>query len=314
MGEIMYEQLLNINRNAHKQTQHPMSLDWPEVLSEDEKRYCSRFVFGDDAHGAEALTYIAKELAQLSEIEKHVSTVMALLLTELGSVDHELASGYALHNALSCFAAEELQHADMFYRYVRLLLGRDFKLADNRMAARLALYQGDDSVFVKLGALVAGAYVGESVMTVFEHRIDRMDPQTRFFVSQVVKLHGLDEARHIQFDHFVFEHVIARYSPSETRRFGQILQGQLELNRALGIDFEQLAHSVIGCDYLTGNVAHATQQRLLEVFAKLVFASGRARRIDDVLDDGVQRVLSEFAGTSQIHPIARPVPAATSSP
>ena len=306
----MYEQLIDINKNAHKQTLHPMSLDWPAALSQDEIDHCSRFVFGDAAHGPEALIYIAKELAQLSEIEKHVSTVMALLLTELGAVDHELATGYALHNALSCFAAEELQHADMFYRYVRLLLGRDFKLADNRMAARLALYQGDDSVFVKLGALVAGAYVGESVMTVFEHRIDRMDPQARFFVSQVVKLHGLDEARHIQFDHFVFEHVIARYSPSETRRFGQILQGQLELNRALGIDFEQLAVSLLGRDYLTGNVAHATQQRLLEVFAKLVFAGGRARRIDDVLDAGVAGVLTDFAGIAQIHPSGRPADAA----
>jgi para-aminobenzoate N-oxygenase AurF len=308
----MYEQLLDINRNAHKQTLHPMSLPWPAAISDDERRYCSQFVFGDDTHGGEALIYVAKELAQLSEIEKHVSAVMALVLTELGGFEHEIAAGYALHNALSCFAAEELQHADMFYRYVRLLLGRDFKLADNRMAARLALYQGDDSVLVKLGALVAGAYVGESVMTVFEHRIDRMDPTARFFVSQVVKLHGLDEARHIQFDHFIFEHVIARYTPAETRRFGQILQGQLELNRALGLDFEELARATTGRDYLTGNLAHATQQRLFEVFAKLVFAGGRARRIDDVLDDSVHGVLSEFAGIAQIHPAARPAAAAAS--
>lgn len=297
-------QLLAINRNAYKQTLHPTSLDWPASISDDEQRFCSRFVFGDDVHGREALVYVAKELAQLSEIEKHVSAVMALLLTELGSVDHVLASGYGLHNALSCFAAEELQHADMFYRYVRLLLGRDFKLPDNRMAARLALYQGADSVLVKLGALVAGAYVGESVMTVFEHRIDRMDPPARQFVSQVVKLHGLDEARHIEFDHFIFEHVIAKFSPSETLRFGQILQGQLELNRALGLDFEALAVAVTGRDYLTGNLAHATQQRLFEVFAKLVFAGGRARRIDDVLDESVQHVLSEFAGIAHIHPVA----------
>lgn len=295
------KQLLDINRIAFGQTFHPSSLDWPEMLSDAEVRYCSRFVFGDEQHGPEALLYIAKELAQLSEIEKHVSTVMALLLTEFGGIDHELVTGYGLHNALSCFAAEELLHADMFYRYVRLLLGRDFKLADNRMAARLALYQSDDSLFVKLGGLVSGAYVGESVMTVFEHRIDRMDPGTKFFVSKVVKLHGADEARHIQFDHFVFEHVIARYSPEETRRFRQILQGQLELNRALGLDFERLARSTTGLDYLTGNVAHATQQRLLEVFAKLVFAGGRARRIDEVLDASAQSMLSEFAGILNIH-------------
>jgi len=297
------QELIDINRNAYRQSFHPSSLAWPQALGADEIAYCSRFVFNDEHHGPEALVYIAKELAQLAEIEKHVSAVMALLLADLGGAVHELAAGHGLHNALSCFAAEELQHADMFYRYVRLLLGRDFKLTDNRLAARLALYQGDDSMQVKLGALVAGAYIGESVMTVFEHRIDRMDPDGQFFVSQVVKLHGADEARHIEFDHFVFEHMIARYTPSETRRFGQILQGQLELNRALGIDFEHLAMSALGRDYLTGNVAHATQQRLLDVFARLVFAGGRARRIDDVLDSTVRAVLTEFAGITQIHPI-----------
>ena len=294
--------LIEINRHAYRQTSHPSSLAWPDALAADEIAFCSRFVFDDEHHRPEALMYIAKELAQLSEIEKHVSTVMALMLADLGGASGELFAGYALHNALSCFAAEELQHADMFYRYVRLLLGRDFKLADNRMAARLALYQGDDSLAVKLGALVAGAYIDESVMTVFEHRIDRIDPEHRWFVSQVVKLHGADEARHIEFDHFVFDHVIPSYSPSETQRFGQLLQGQLELNRALGVDFEHFAIATLGRDYLAGNVAHATQQRLLDVFARLVFAGGRARRIDDVLDAGVRGVLTDFAGISQIHP------------
>jgi hypothetical protein len=309
----MSQELLNINCRAFEKTRHPSSLAWPEALSDDERRFCSQFVFGDDAHGTEALIYIAKELGQLSEIEKHISTVMGLLMTQLGGVDHELARGWGLHNALSCFASEEFQHADMFYRYVRLLLDGDFKLADNRMAARLALYERDDPFFVKLGALVASAYVGESVMTVFEHRIDRMDPEARFFVSQIVKLHGADEARHIQFDHFIFEHVIPGYAPAESKRFAQILQGQLELNRVLGEDFQRLAEATTERDYITGNVAHATQVRLFDAFARLAFASGKARKIDDVLDASAQQVIAEFAGTSRIHPIAQPAALAATS-
>ena len=297
----MRSELHDINRQAHLRTMHPSGLGWPEQMLPEELDFISRVAFGAPGHRSGAVAYLAKELAQLAEIERHVSAVMTCVMAEVQADARPLGDGFELHHALSCFAAEELQHASMFYRYVRLLSGRDFKCADNLFHQRVALYQGDDSPYVKLSALCCSAYVGESVITVFEHRLRALDPGKTFFFTQVLHAHGLDEARHVKFDHFMFDHVIPALSRQERRRMRQILESTEALNTELARRFEEHAKATFDIDYREQNVAHETQLKLARSFRGLVLDEGIVRKVDEGMSDADRRVLREFGHTETIH-------------
>lgn len=294
-------QLHEINAQAHTATIHPSSLTWPDQFDDQELDFLSRVAFGESGHTQKAIVYITKELAQLAEIERHVSAVLTYVLADLQSHDDNLAAGFALHDALSCFAAEELHHANMFYRYVRLVSGRDFKYADNLFNARVALYQCNDSPYVKLSALCCSAYIGESVITVFERRTKALDPDMRFFLTRMLHVHGLDEARHIKTDHFVFDNVIPFLNVEERRRMKQILDGTEALNTELAMRFEAYAKQVFGVDYTAGNLGHQTQLQLTLKFRDLVFGSPQIRKVDDAMDEADRLLVEGFSHDRQVH-------------
>lgn len=295
------QDLQRINRNAHVDTLHPNALDWPERIEQDELDFVSRIAFDEVGREREAIVYITKELSQLAEIERHVSAVMTYILAELQASDAPISKGFELHDALSCFAAEELHHANMFYRYIRLLSGRDFKYPDNLFTARVGLYQGDDSPYVKLAALCCSAYIGESVITVFERRAKALDPEMRFFLTRLVHAHGLDEARHIQTDHFVFDHVIPTLNPVEMRRMRQILESTEALNTELAMRFEAFAKEEFGVNYTDGNRGHSTQIALSLKFRELVFGGAIIRKVDDALSDDDRMLIEQFSHSRSIH-------------
>ncbi|WP_096087415.1 diiron oxygenase [Agaribacterium haliotis] len=291
-----------ITEKAHINTVHPNALNWPEKISHEELNHMSRLTFEDELHPREAMVYVTKELAQLAEIEKHVTGVMSIVLSELqGDAVQSLNDGHSLHHALSCFAAEELHHANMFYRYVRLLSGCDFKYADNLYAQRVALYQGDDSPWIKLAALCCSAYIGESVITVFEHRCTALDPERKFFITQLLEAHGLDEARHIQIDHYVFDEVIPRFNEAELRRMKQIVNATEELNTELSMRFGKHAAETFSCDFAAGNKAMQTQIELTLLFRELVFGGEGIQKVDAALDEVQQKLVENFSYQQHIH-------------
>jgi hypothetical protein len=298
----LHPELQRINAQAHAATVHPNSLDWPEQFDQAELDFLSRVAFGEVGEHAKAIVYITKELAQLAEIERHVSAVMTYILADLQARDDKLSAGFELHDALSCFAAEELHHANMFYRYVRLVSGRDFKYADNLFNARVGLYQGNDSPYVKLAALCCSAYIGESVITVFEKRTRALDPEMRFFLTRMLYVHGLDEARHIQTDHFVFDHVIPNLNVEERRRMKQILDGTEALNTELSMRFEAYAKTLFGLNYTEHNPSHETQLKLTLKFRELVFGGAQIRKVDQAMDEQDRTMVEQFSFNRDIHP------------
>ncbi|KYF53511.1 hypothetical protein BE08_37305 [Sorangium cellulosum] len=297
----MRSALHDINRQAHLRTMHPSGLGWPERMAPEELDFLSRVAFGAPGRRAAAVAYLAKELAQLAEIERHVSAVMTYVMAEVQADARPLGDGFELHHALSCFAAEELQHANMFYRHVRLLSGRDFKCPDNRFGERVALYHGDDSPYVKLSALCCSAYIGESIITVFEHRLRALDPERRFFFSQVLHAHGLDEARHVKFDHFLFDHVVPALSRQERRRMREILERTEALNTGLAMRFEAHARATFGLDYTAQNVGHETQLTLARAFRGLMLDGELVRKVDEGMSDADRRLVRDFCHVETIH-------------
>ncbi|WP_045857679.1 hypothetical protein [Teredinibacter purpureus] len=291
-----------ITEKAHINTLHPNALNWPEKISDEELEHLSLLTFDDKDHPYESMAYITKELAQLAEIEKHVTGVMSIVLSELqGHEDQELNNGYSLHNALSCFAAEELLHANMFYRYVRLLSNTDFKYAENLYSQRVGLYEGDDSPWVKLASLCCSAYIGESVITVFEHRCKAFDPERKFFITQLLEAHGLDEARHIQIDHFVFEHVIPKLTPAEFRRMKQMVNATEDLNTELSMRFGEFAANTFKCDFITNNSAWSRQVDLTLSFRDMVFGGDKIQQVDAAMTDEQREKVKDFCLQSVVH-------------
>lgn len=288
---------------AHLDTLHPNALNWPEKFEEHEYDFISKMVFDEYGHNDAAMVYIIKELAQLAEIEKHVTGVMSIILSELqAEPGTELNEGYELHNALSCFGAEELQHANMFYRYVRLLGKKDFLYPNNMYAERVGLYQGSDSPWIKLGAMCCSAYVGESIITVFENRCKFLDPEQKFFITQLLVAHGLDEARHIQTDHFVFDHVIPRLTDAERRRMLQIVNATETLNMELSQRFGEYSKAYYGVDYTVGNLANDVQIKLAGIFREHVFGGDKIVKVDEAVTEDIARIVSDFSRCDYIHP------------
>jgi hypothetical protein len=143
--------------------------------------------------------------------------------------------------------------------------------------------------------------VGETIITVFERRILRRDPGKRHFLSRLIWAHGLDEARHVQFDHYVFRTVIPELTDQEWTRFGQILGAQNLINKQMGdaLDRQMLDH--FGVDFVAGNPSRQFQDRLQVALVTSVFRDRHIKSADDVLDPDSRAAVAEFSGSARIH-------------
>jgi hypothetical protein len=304
-------ELAAITRLAHVNTFHPNAFDWTEVATPQEAQYLSAVAFGEPGHEAEAIGYVTKELAQLAEIERHVSAVFTLVMGELHDSRDPVSEGYELHHALSCFAAEEIQHASTFYRYVRQLSGTEPRVGKALFDERLDVFRTDDHPYVKLVALCCSAYVGESVITVFEHRTDALDPARDRFFTRLLHTHGLDEARHVKIDHVAMKLIYPMLSAQQQGRV-QVLLGQIEqLNMKLAHSFQEMTRHALGIDFVTGNPAAAMQLLMTREFQqRLVAPDGTLRTADEVLDGELRGFIGEFSGAGRVHAPACQPPAA----
>lgn len=292
--------LERVNELAHVNTFHPNALPWERARNDAELAYLSRVCFNEEGHEQAAVAYAVKELAQLAEIERHVSAVMSIVLSEVQGMEDPFTEGRGLHDALSCFASEELNHANAFYRYVRELGGVDFVLPDNLFNERLALYLGDESPYVKLAALCCTAYIGESIITVIERRTRAYDPEMSYFLPKLLHLHNLDEERHVRTDHWVIDELIPSFNEEEQAAMRRIITGTEELNVQLAMAFEKHAKDTFGVDYTEGNLIHQMQTELTMAFGRHAL-SGPITKLDDALDDETRALLERFSGTTSVH-------------
>lgn len=294
--------LTAINQEAHIHYLHPNRLPWHEVGGAEELDFLSRSLVGAPGQENKAVAYLFKELSQLAELEMHVSSVLVRVLCELqGKPGTPYGEGNDLYHTLSCFAAEEINHANTFYRYVRELSGRDVKLTDNLFKERIDLFAADDSPLVKLAALCATAYVGESLITVFERRMKMLDPEQHFFFTKLLHYHGLDEARHILSDHFVFDHVIPNLKPAERARMHEMIDAAEVLNTELAIRSAAQIKTVFGTDYSRDNRSAAFQFKLTMAFRSVVQSGDLVRKVDDSLDSETTAEIMDFSGAHRVH-------------
>lgn len=296
------ETLQSITRDAHINTFHPNQLKWPKKFDDNELRFLSIMCFDKPGFEQEALIYISKELAMLSEIEKHVSAAMVIILSDLQDHLYDDVNAWdGLNHALSCFAAEEINHANTFYRYVRHLANLDIKLSDNLMDQKIALYQGKQSPWVKLVALCSAAYVGESVITVFEHRSKALDPNRKFHFTELLHAHGLDEARHIQIDHFVFDHLYDKLTDDEKEQMMSLLKQTQDYDRQLAEKFSMLMSQYFDIDYLTNNLAFENQMKLTLTWRELIFNHGKFVKVDEINHPELNAIIQNFSMSSFVH-------------
>ncbi|MEU2727453.1 hypothetical protein ACIRA2_20820 [Streptomyces griseoviridis] len=308
IADAVRAELDSVTRLAHVNTFHPNAFDWAEADSPAELAHLSTVVYGEPGHEAQAVAYITKELAQLAEIERHVSTVMALVMGELHDLRDPINVGHELHNALSCFAAEEIQHANTFYRYVRALTGIEPRVYKALFDERLEVFRTDDHPYVKLVALCCSAYVGESVITVFEHRTDSLDPKRARFFTRLLHTHGLDEARHVKIDHVAMKMFHPALSTEQRARV-RVLLGEIEdLNRRLAMAFQETTAEALGVDFITGNPSAAVQLKMTIGFAEKIFAAdGTLHTVDEVLDDELRDLITHFTGVDRVHEADTPL-------
>ncbi|MFH8613337.1 hypothetical protein ACH4D5_38300 [Streptomyces sp. NPDC018029] len=320
IADAVRAELASVTRLAHINTFHPGAFDWAEARTPEELAYVSTVAYGEPGHEEQAVAYLTKELAQLAEIERHVSTVMAMVMGELHDLRDAVNVGHELHHALSCFAAEEIQHANTFYRYVRALSGNEPRVDKALFDERLDVFRTDDHPYVKLVALCCSAYVGESVITVFEHRADALDPGRERFFTRLLHTHGLDEARHVKIDHVAMKLIYPALTAPQQARVRELLDQIEELNRKLADSFQAATERILGIDFVTGNPAAAVQLEMTKAFGGKVFAAdGTLHTVDEILDDELSDMITAFSGTARVHaagipPLAAPVPPLVGAP
>jgi hypothetical protein len=237
-----------------------------------------------------------------------------MVMGELHDLRDPVNAGHELHYALSCFAAEEIQHANTFYRYVRALSGSEPRVDKALFDERLDVFRTDDHPYVKLVALCCSAYVGESVITVFEHRTDALDPQRARFFTRLLHTHGLDEARHVKIDHVAMKLIYPALTGPQQERVRELLAQIEELNRTLAESFRAATEQILGVDFTTGNPAAAVQLEMTKAFGSKVFdPDGTLHTVDEILDDELSDMITAFSGVGRVHaagipPLTAPIP------
>lgn len=292
-----------INQHAHLNNLHPNCMPWEQAATDRELDFLSRALVGERGQEDKAVAYLYKELAQLAEIEMHVATVMTRTLCELQADRNPLTAGDGLYHALSCFASEEINHANSFYQYVRHLSGRDIKLENNLFKQRVDLYSDNDDPLIKLAALCSTAYVGESIITVFERRLKVLDPMQHSFLTKLLHFHGLDEARHIQCDHAIFENIIPTFSSAQRKRMHELVQETESLNTQLAIASSETVKSAFNLDYTEGNLAAKTQLDMTLRFREIVQSGDMIRNVDEYMDEETASIVQQFSKASRVHTV-----------
>jgi rubrerythrin len=301
----MQQHLFDINHQAHHQFLHPNKMPWQHVRAEQELDFIASSLCGHRDDHDKAVAYLYKELAQLAEIEMHVASTLVRVICEASrDQSSQLWAGTELVHTLSCFAAEEIQHANTFYQYVRELSGRDIKTEDNMFTARAALYEGEESPRVKLAALCATAYVGESVITVFEKRMKALDPEVKSPFTLLLHLHGLDEARHIKADHYVIDHIVTGLSRPEIEQMTDLIAKTEHYNVELSKQLSARVKQDLGVDYAEGNYAASVQMDITNGLRNAILAAGTVRRADEHLDSATRELIAEFAMSDRVHAYA----------
>ncbi|MFJ6212080.1 hypothetical protein ACIQGZ_01870 [Streptomyces sp. NPDC092296] len=302
IADAVRAELDSVTSLAHVNTFHPNAFDWSQASTPNELAYLSTVAYGEPGHELQAVAYITKELAQLAEIERHVSTVMALIMGELHDLRDSINTGHELHNALSCFAAEEIQHANTFYRYVRALTGIEPRVHKALFDERLEVFRTDDHPYVKLVALCCSAYVGESVITIFEHRTDNLDPRRAHFFTRLLHTHGLDEARHVQIDHVAMKMIYPALTEAQQTRVRELLAQIEDLNRRLAQYFQEAMTQALAVDFITANPSAAVQLEITKTFSQRIFSdNGTLHTVDEILDAELRELIAGFAGVSRVH-------------
>ncbi|BDU74534.1 diiron oxygenase [Mesoterricola silvestris] len=291
--------LATINHRADLGTFHPDALPWPEHLDPSEIRFYARLCNYPPDGSEAARAYLAKELAQLADIERHVSICLGIIGGQAAGSTR--LAGLPMMNAMLHFAAEEYQHSYMFYRYVALLLGVPLDLSDRTLEARLALFLGPESPETKLVALLASAYPGETVITIFEHRLHMLDPDRRHFLTQMIAAHGLDEARHIQFDHHVFNHLLPALADREMLDAQRICKALGRHNHALSEAYERETRSILPVEFIQDNFAAQVQRRFTLRLLEETLSGRPFRFADQALTEDERAALDQFAGVGAIH-------------
>ncbi|MEI8633170.1 AMP-binding protein [Vibrio sp. PP-XX7] len=128
-----------------------------------------------------------------------------------------------------------------------------------------------------------------------------LDPMQHHFLTRLLHNHGLDEARHIQCDHMVFDTIIPSFSASERRRMHEII-GQTEaLNTALALASQETIQAAFDLDYTENNFAAKTQLDTTLKFREIIQSGDYIKKVDEHLDDDTTQILQIFANASQIH-------------
>lgn len=311
IAPVVRAQLAAVTSLAHVETFHPNAFDFSTATAPAELDFLSRVCLGQPGHHRRAVAYLTKELAQLAEIERHVSAVLALVMGELQDQRDPVNLGNELHNALSCFAAEELQHANTFHRYVRAISGVEPRVERGLFDERLAVFTGDEHPYVKLVALCLSAYVGESVITVFEHRTDALDPPREYLLTRLLHAHGLDEARHVRIDHVAMKVIYPALAADQRERVAELAGRIGRLNHQLDIAFRAATGELLGVDPLAQNPAAAVQQAMTRAFTDRIYAmDGVLATADEVLDQPLRQMITDFSGVDWVHPLGAPAKAA----
>jgi len=294
--------LSDINLNAHRQFLHPNKISFDGLRAAEELEFLSTALVGRKGQEEKACAYIYKELSQLAEIEFHVAAVMLRVITEgCNETEQPLWDGNDLVRAIACFAAEESQHASTFHGYVRALTGQDYKVRDNLFRERMSIFSGDDPALVKLAALCATAYVGESVITVFENRLKSIDPGRRHHLTELLHLHGLDEARHIHFDHWVFDHVIPSLSVKERQRMAEMVEATEALNTQLAITAKDQFSEQFAVDFCEDNLSAQVQLQMTLAFRSAIQAGVSIRRVDEFITPETRSLIEKFSLSETVH-------------
>ena len=311
-GGTAFGELQAINLRADLRTFHPDALPWPSRLGGLERIHYTRICGLPSERVEEAKAYLGKELAMLADVERHISICLGLICGQAAS--SRLLEGEPMMNAMMLFAAEEYQHSNMFYRYVDLLLGMPLDLSAETLATRLGLFQGPEAPEVKLVALLASAYPGETVITIFEHRMRRLDPGQEHFLTRMIGAHGLDEARHIQFDHYVFGKLLPLLTDEELLAAQRLCRAMAVCNQVLSTSYEAATRNLLGVDYLEGNEAARTQRWFHQRLVEETLSRRAFRSADAVLADEDAATLFRFAGVEAVHPAPAFAPGGASVP
>ncbi len=291
--------LKNINMRADLRTRHLDALPWPSKFSDEEKKFHATACGIDTKSSLIAGAYLAKELSQLADIERHLSICMGIIASSCGR--STFLAGSEISNALLHFAAEEYMHSNMFTRFVEILTGQNFDLSHNTIDERIKVFQGTESLESKLVALVASAYPGESVMTAMEQRLKHLDKKENYFLTKLFAAHGLDESRHIDFDHFIFDNLLPKLSAAELLDAQKLYSKIMIANRDLGNQYTVAISGYFGFDFITGNPIAQFQQELTHQLSTEMLKTTEKNRADSFLTAELKNQLIEFIFAKNIH-------------